>query len=197
MKVAEEKSSNESPVIIEDLLTINPFSRSGKFLDKIMALVIHNIGVGGQSAKEARNYWENLKTQEDRDAKPDISASAHFIIDLDGKIIRTIPETEKAYHCGATTYTLEAQDFFGNYCTDRTMSPNRVSIGIELTHPDSSGKPTRETFESALLLVRFLCEKYGLNPRKDVWRHWDITRKNCPRWFVSHESAWTLFLESI
>lgn len=183
--------------ISDDLLSINPFSRSGALLDSVMALVVHNIGVGGQCAKIARNYWEGLKTQDARDAEPDRSASAHFIVDIDGSIIRTVPETEKAYHCGAATYSRKAQTFFGMYCTDPRSSPNRVTIGIELTHPDGSGEPTIETYDSVHLLVRALCLRYDLDPLTQVWRHYDVTGKDCPHWLVTHPKHWRKFLKSI
>lgn len=193
-----EASKNLSHLnIIDDLLSINPFSRSGAPLDTVMALVIHYIGVGGQRAKVARNYWEGLKTQDARDAIPDRSASAHFIVDLDGSIVRTVPETEKAYHCGAAVYTPQARSFFGPYCTDSTSSPNRVTIGIEMTHPNATGKPTVETFESTRQLVRALCEEYRLDPFSRIWRHYDVTGKDCPRWLVAQPKHWRWFLESI
>jgi len=188
---------NDTLIIVDDFLTINPFSRSGKPLDRVMALVMHNVGVGGQSARIVRNYWEGLKSQDAMDANPDVSASAHFVVDLDGTIIRTVPENERAYHCGAANYSPEAKAFFGNYCTDRNSSSNRVTLGIELTHPDSSGKPTAETYESAQSLVRFLCGKYDLDPLVSVWRHWDVSRKICPRWFIANYPEWRAFLESI
>lgn len=183
--------------IINDLLTINQFSRRGQPLDKVMAIVVHYLGVAEQSAMTARNYWESLKSQDAMDAKPDLSASAHFIVDFDGVILRTIPEMEKAYHCGAKAYTQRARDFFGNYCRDPNSSPNRVTIGIELTHPRDDGKPDHVTRAAAIELIRDLCQRYSLDPRRHVLRHYDVTGKDCPRWFVANPEDWNIFLASI
>jgi N-acetylmuramoyl-L-alanine amidase len=186
----------------ESLLTINQFSRRGQPLDKVMAIVIHYLGTPGQTARQARNYWESLKSQDAMDARPDISASAHYIVDLDGSILRAVPETEKAYHCGAATYPQAARDFFGAYCTDPQSSPNRVTIGVELTHPNFDGKPKNITSLAALELVRDLCQRYSLDPRQQVLRHYDVTGPKangvlCPLWFVRNPDEWQAFVNSI
>jgi hypothetical protein len=92
---------------IEDaLLTINQFSRRGQPLDKAMAVVVHYyLGAPGQSARQAGDHWESLKSQNAMDARPDISASAHYSIDLDGSILRTVPENEKSSITAAPTPT--------------------------------------------------------------------------------------------
>ena len=41
-------------------------------------------------------------------------------------------------------------------------------------------------------LTAFLCKKYGLT-EKDVIRHYDVTGKNCPKYFVEHEDEWEIF----
>lgn len=183
--------------IINDLLTINQFSRRGQPLDCVMGIVVHYLGAAGQTAMTARNYWDGLKSQDAMDAKPDISASAHFIVDFDGVILRTIPETEKAYHCGAKTYMPKAHDFFGEYCRNPNSSPNRVTIGIELTHLLTDGRPGGATLAAARELIRDLCQRYNLDPQRQVLRHYDVTGKDCPRWFVANPEDWNAFLASI
>ena len=182
--------------ITESLLSKNIFSRPGKPLDRVMAVVVHYLGNPGQGPRGARDYWESLKTQDAADAVPDRSASAHYIVGLDGAILRTIPETEKAYHCGAAKYTPAAEAFFGIYCTPQN-SPNRVTIGVELCHPRADGEPTTFTRSAALELLRDLCRRHGLDPRRDIWRHHDITGKDCPRFFVAHDQAWRDFIAEI
>lgn len=41
-------------------------------------------------------------------------------------------------------------------------------------------------------LTAFLCAKYELNADA-VIRHYDVTGKNCPKYFVENEDAWALF----
>lgn len=38
--------------------------------------------------------------------------------------------------------------------------------------------------------------KFGLN-ETDVIRHYDVTGKNCPKYFVENEKAWDAFQENI
>ena len=74
--------------IQEKLLTINPYSRSGEKQNKIEKIVVHWVGNAGSSALGNRNYFESLaKTHK-------TYASSHYIIGLDGEIIRCIPENE-------------------------------------------------------------------------------------------------------
>jgi N-acetylmuramoyl-L-alanine amidase len=188
--------------IIEDLLTINNFSRRGLPLDEVKAIVFHYVGKAGQWAREVRNYFDGLRSQDAMDAKPDISASAHYIVDLDGLIYRAVPEQERAYHCGALSYPPNAQAFFGRYCTDPRLSPNRVTIGIELTHPGQDGKPNDLTIEAAQELGRDLCMRYRLDPKRQVLRHYDVTGPKangvlCPLWFVKNPDEWQRFIDSI
>ena len=179
--------------INDALITPNRFSRPGNPLEKVLAIVVHYLGNPLQGPYGARDYWDGLKTQDAADAKPDISASAHYIVGFDGSIIRAIPESEKAYHCGSASYTKKAQEFFGAYCSP-SSSPNRVTIGVELCHPDESGKPMTETEGAALELVRDLCMRYNLDPSRHVWRHFDITGKICHKWYVDQPDEWARFL---
>ena len=97
--------------IEEKLLTINPMSRPGIKLNAVNKIVLHYVNNPGSTAIANRNYFESLKDQKI------ISASAHYIIGMSGEVIRMIPEDEVAYHSG-------------------NKEVNRISIGIENTHPD-------------------------------------------------------------
>jgi len=149
--------------IEEKLLTINPMSRPGIKLDSVDMIVLHYVANPGTTAIGNRNYFESLKYQDV------ISASTHYIIGLGGEIIRIIPEDEVAYHSG-------------------NKEVNRVSIGIENTHPDATGKFTTATYNSLINLLAYLCTKYNLDPLTSIVRHYDVTRKNCPKYYVDHPS---------
>ena len=41
-------------------------------------------------------------------------------------------------------------------------------------------------------LTAFLCAKYDLDAEA-VIRHYDVTEKNCHKYFVENEDAWKLF----
>ena len=147
--------------IEENLLTVNPMSRPGTKLDSVKKIVIHYVNNPGSSAIANRNYFESLKDQKV------ISASAHYIIGMNGEIIRIIPEDEVAYHSG-------------------NKEMNRISIGIENTHPDSTGKFTTATYNSLVKLLADIATRYNLNPLTDIIRHYDVTGSNCPKYYVKN-----------
>jgi N-acetylmuramoyl-L-alanine amidase len=95
-----------------------------------------------------------------------------------------------AYHVGAKTYKPAAVAKFGNY-------PNDCTIGVELCHPEWDGRFTVETLNSAAELCALLCFQTGLNPTSDIWLHYDITGKDCPKWFVNHPSEDDEFNKSV
>jgi N-acetylmuramoyl-L-alanine amidase len=171
--------------IQRDLLTANPFSRPGKKLDSVKALVIHWVANAGSTAKQNRNYFESLKNQSLNDAKARY-ASAHFIAGLEGEVIQCIPSGEMAYHVGAKTYTPEALGSLGHY-------PNNCTIGIELCHPRPDGQFNAETLQAARELCALLCIQFTLDPAKDIWTHHGVTGKICPKWFVEHPEAFDEF----
>lgn len=45
-------------------------------------------------------------------------------------------------------------------------------------------------------LTAWLCKKFDLT-EKDVIRHYDITGKICPKYFVEDEAAWEKFREDV
>ena len=148
---------------IEDrLLTPNKYSRPCTAMGTVKNIVIHWVGNAGSSAIANRNYFESLKDQK-------IYASSHYIIGLDGEIIRCVPENEVAYH--------------GN-------SANSYSIGIENCHPDWYGEFNSKTYKSLIDLCADICIRYKLNPETALIRHYDVTKKQCPLYYVQHLDAW-------
>jgi N-acetylmuramoyl-L-alanine amidase CwlA len=75
-------------------------------------------------------------------------------------------------------------------------SKNKNSISIEVCHPDSSGKFNDETYNSLIKLVSFLCDKFSLD-ENDIIRHYDITGKICPKYYVENEDAWETFKRDV
>ena len=175
--------------IERNLLTRNPFSRPGTYINNVKGIVIHWVANPGTTAAQNRNYFESLKNQAQAQ-KNERYASAHFVIGLQGEIIQCIPATERAYHVGATTYKPEALQKLSYY-------PNNCTLGIELCHPDWSGAFTSETLDSAAELCALLCIQHGLNPETALWRHYDVTGKNCPKYFVEKPQEWEQFKREV
>lgn len=141
-------------------LSINQYSRPGIKRQATKKLVIHWVGNAGSSAMGNRNYFNRMNGA---------YASSQFIIGLNGEIIACMPEDEVAYHAG-------------NY------NMNLNSIGIENCHPDWGGKFNDKTYNSLIELLTYLCKKYGLN-QNDIIRHYDVTGKVCPKYYVEHQDA--------
>lgn len=146
-----------------DLLTPNENSRPQKELREVNAIVIHYVANPGTTAKQNRNYFEGLK-----DSKA-TSASSHYIVGLDGEIIQCIPLNEISYASN-----------------DR----NSDTIAIECCHPDATGKFNDKTYDALVLLTAALCKTYNLSPEKDIIRHYDVTGKLCPLYYVENEDEW-------
>lgn len=141
--------------ITDALLTPNKYSRPQIPLKSVKKVVLHYVGNPNTSAQANRNYFENQKNG-------GRYVSSHYIVGLEGEILRCVPENEVAY------------------CSNQA---NTYSISIECCHPDATGKFTAETTSSAAELCAYLLKKYGLSV-DDLIRHYDVTGKQCPLWFV-------------
>ena len=115
--------------------------------------------------------------QQNRDyyASRSSEVSSHFVIGLKGEIIQCIPLHEKS---------------------SASNHRNKDTISIEVCHPDESGKFTDAAYQSLVKLTAWLCEICDLDSG-DVIRHYDITGKQCPLYFVTHNDAWERFLKDV
>lgn len=150
------------------LLTPNPNSRPQYALEEVHDIVIHYVANPGTSAQQNRDYFESLKDS-------DYKASSHFVVGLDGEIIQCISCSEWSY---------------------ASNSRNHDTISIECCHPDWSGKFTDATYESVVDLTAWLCGAFGIGPER-VIRHYDVTGKDCPRYFVQNPDEWEKFLADV
>ena len=57
---------------------------------------------------------------------------------------------------------------------------------------DETGKFNDSTYQSLIELTTWLMGRYDLSA-DDVIRHYDVTGKKCPLYFVEHEDAWEQF----
>jgi len=171
--------------IQEKYLPENPFSRPGTPLGKVKGIVIHWVANPKTTAEQNRNYFESLKSQSITDPQKRY-ASAHFIIGLEGEVVQCLLETEVGYHVGADKYTDRAKSELSSY-------PNNCTLGIELCHINWEGEFTPKTLQSCKELVLELCERYNLG-EKNIYRHFDVTGKDCPRLFVKNPDQWERFL---
>ncbi|MBQ9118702.1 MAG: N-acetylmuramoyl-L-alanine amidase [Lachnospiraceae bacterium] len=156
--------------ITEYFLTPNDYSRPQLELTEVKGIVIHYVSNAGSTATGNRNYFESLK-----DGESGVSASSHFIVGLEGEIVQCIPLNEIAY---------------------ASKERNVDTISIEFCHPQIDGKPNAETYDALVRLTAYLCKEYSLKTEA-VLRHYDVTGKNCPKYYVEDAAAWTQFLADV
>ena len=70
-----------------------------------------------------------------------------------------------------------------------TNERNVDTISIECCHPDETGKFNEATYQSLEELTAYLCNRFGLSVDQ-VIRHYDVTGKDCPRYYVQNPDAW-------
>lgn len=107
--------------------------------------------------------------------QPETTVSSHFVIGLEGEVIQCIPMDEKS-----------------SASNDR----NGDTLSIEVCHPDATGKFTDASYETLVKLTAWLCDYCDIG-RDKVIRHYDITGKACPLYFVENEEAWAQFLSDV
>jgi len=164
--------------VIKNYLSPNPYSRPQLKMYAIKGIAIHWVANPMTTAMSNRNYFNNLKNQTSR------YASAHEIIGLNGEVIVCLPKNEVAYHVGAKKYKDKALKLLGSY-------PNKYLYGIECCHPDWGGKFNTKTYETLINRVSDLLVEFNLKPSKDtLWRHYDVTGKDCPHYYVQNPNAW-------
>ena len=157
------------PWVVEELLPVNPYSRPGTPLDAVNGVVVHYTGNPGTTAAQNRNYFAGLAETHET------YASSQFIVDLDGTGIQCVPLDEVAY------------------CSSQR---NSDTISIEVCHPDETGAFTEESRQALIDLVQWICDAYGLG-RDQVIRHYDVTGKECPLYYVEHPDEWETFLDDL
>lgn len=139
-------------------------------LSDIKYIVIHYTANDGDSDEGNANYFANnvLKT------------SAHYFVD-DDSATQSVPDDYIAWHCGANKY-------YHSACR------NNNSIGVEMCDTRKNGihDVTEQTLSNTIELVKTLMNKYNI-PINNIVRHYDVTHKNCPAYFVSNPTAWQSF----
>ena len=149
------------------IIPVNGAARRGEPMKKVTDIAIHYVGNPGTTAKANRNYFESLSSGE-----TETYASSHFIVGLEGEVIQCIPLTEIAYASNIR---------------------NEDTVAIEVCHPDETGAFSPAAYQQVVELTAWLCRTFDLDPDTDVIRHYDVTEKLCPLYYVEHPDAWDAF----
>lgn len=187
-------------IIIENLLTINKFSRPGRKLEAKLGLIYHFVGIRNQRPPAVYSYFEN-----DCPRKGHYS-SAHYCIDIDGTIYQYVPDDEIAYHCGTENidpgsqkiYTDWARMVFPRHTMNPAVtSPNLATIGIEMCFTGANGEFTEHTLEAGIELDVKLCLKYQIFPENIGTHHMVVGWKDCPLYWAKRQNEFHKFKAEI
>lgn len=183
--------------VTERLLPKNPYSRPGTERCETLGVVWHWTGAAGQANEATRRYFEMLGNQDATDDERDAYGSAHYIIGIDGNVMRVVPDREVAYHCGAIAYPAWLRRRYPRYTTNGYCgTPNWCFIGVELCHPDELGWFSMRTQVAATELAVWLCRRHQVSPM-DFFRHYDVTGKRCPKWWCDRPQEWDFFVHKV
>lgn len=132
----------------------------------IKYIVVHYTGNDGDKAWNNANYFQTPLPSANK-------ASAHYFVD-DNYIYQSVPDSFIAYSVGdKTTGRL------------KKVANNSNTLNVELCDTEKNGvyNVTDATKTRALELVAFLMYTYNISI-DNVIRHYDITGKHCPSYWV-------------
>lgn len=140
-------------------------------------IVLHFTANNGDTAKNNADYFAN---------NANLRASAHYFVDPN-EIYQSVKDSDTAWHCG--------KERGGSYFND---CRNANSIGIEMCSVIRNGVYVipDETVRNAAELVRYLMARHHV-PVSRVYRHYDVTHKECPEPWVRNPKQWEKFLEML
>lgn len=158
--------------ITEKLIPINNYNRPGtKSTPK--RICVHYTGDIGASAENLAAFWRNVAKGVFK-SNPTSWTSAQYVVGLDGEIIRIVPDNEIAY---------------------AASGQNNSTIHIEVCYKQESGCFEEKTIVALGELVRKLMSDYNI-PAEKVLRHYDLTGKLCPAYYVDN-ARWAALHEKI
>lgn len=108
-------------------------------------------------------------------ATPGTAVVSHFVVGLEGEVIQCLPLWERSV---------------------ASNSRNKDTVSIEVCHPDETGQFNPASYDAVVRLTAWLCQVGDLSTEQ-VIRHYDVTGKECPRYYVRNETAWQQFLSDV
>jgi N-acetylmuramoyl-L-alanine amidase len=160
---------------VTDLIKFNQYTRSGKKLSAVKGIVLHYTASPKASAKNERDYFNGTCITDKR------YASAHLFVDrVEARL--AVPLNEVAYH---------AHDNSRCYPKELDGNANLTTIGVEMCI-EADGTIHPDTLTRTVQVVSELCKQFNLT-EKNLYRHYDITGKNCPAMWVSKPADFEAF----
>lgn len=149
---------------------------SYRSVSKIKYIVIHYTANDGDTDENNGKYFKNNV----------VKASAHYFVDSDS-VTQCVKDDYVAWAVGGNKYA-NCSTTGGGKHYGKCINTN--SISIELCDDVKNGTiyPSAKTIENALELTEYLMKKYNV-PKSNVIRHFDVTGKPCPKYWVDN-SKW-------
>ena len=114
------------------------------------------------------NPGSTAQNNRDYFEKSTTEVCSHFVIGIDGKIIQCLPLDEMSA---------------------ASNQRNNDTVSIEVCHSDESGEFSKKARNSLVEFTAWLCNNFDLS-EKNIIRHYDITGKICPKYYVDNEEKW-------
>ncbi len=159
--------------ITDKLIPKNKYNRPGK-ASVPKRICIHYTGSPGSGADRLALYYLNVANGVFKASSLDAWTSTQYIVGIQGEIIRIIPDNEIAY---------------------AAAGKNDGTIHIEVCYPDKTGKFTDDSISALSQLVPSLMKTYSIDSN-NVVRHYDLTGKLCPYYYVD-PSRWNTLKSQI
>lgn len=167
-----------------EYIGINKYSRPGIKNNGIKGLVMHYTANNGGTARNHKNYFNNLSGS---------YASAQLFVD-DKEALCIIPLDEVAYHANDIQKYVNGQPYYP--LRSIIGNANYSTIGLEMCL-DAHGNITEVTFQNAVKAVKELIKMYPQITADRIWRHYDVTGKNCPAPWVAKPSELERFKRAV
>lgn len=171
--------------IIKQLIGISKCTRPNVKLKGVKGIVVHYTANAKANAEQNIRFWDNRGKAEGCSQG---YGAAHLVVDhIETRM--AIPLDELAYHAGANQYS-------DGICDKLSTYPNNCTIGVEMCNIDDAGNFHPDTENAGAELVAYLLKTYRLTI-DDVYRHYDIMGKLCPKLYVENPQSWANFLVKV
>ncbi|MCA9941838.1 MAG: N-acetylmuramoyl-L-alanine amidase [Ardenticatenaceae bacterium] len=145
---------NQITALIQPVWIRSPHQGNRAAGTTITSIIVHH--TGGTQAANAINWFLN----------PSNSVSAHYVIDIDGRVVKMVHESRRSNHAGRAYW-------------DGQTSMNSSSVGIEIVN--RSGPYTTEQYTSLLELIRRIRVAHPTIPANAIIGHSDIALNTNPQ----------------
>ena len=152
----------------------------------IKYIVIHYTANDGDTDEANANYFTS----------PNRKASAHYFID-DDSITESVPVEYTAYSVGGSKqdtgskYSKNGAKYYG-----KCINANSVSFELCDTQKDKKNNLSKKTRENAIDFIAKKMIELKI-PSSNLIRHFDVTGKLCPLYFITDEDDWKKFKKEV